>query len=179
MRHRLARLAPRRERLDCRDRTGIGGSHGGARARGHHPSRRTGDSLAFVGECPRPSCRERRPSSDARRVLGPPEKGIGGGHSRIGLRGVLGAAHRGLVAATHSEVLDPQGQGLPCPSKCMMVTLIISGLTAILMIGVIPNQFNDFPKIHHAPACGGSYGTRHVFRVPANAEENGLPCGRP
>ena len=146
MRRRLDRLGPRRERRDCRDRTGIGGSHGGARARGHHPTRRRGDSLAFVGECPRPCCRERRLSSDARRVVGPSEKGIGEGRSRIGLRGIPGAAHRGLVAAIHSEVLHPQGQGPPGPRKRVVVTLITSGLTAILMFGVIPDKLYDSPK---------------------------------
>ena len=42
-----------------------------------------------------------------------------------------------------------------------------------------PGQALRLSQIHHAVACGGSHGTRHVFRVPANAEENGLPCGRP
>lgn len=37
----------------------------------------------------------------------------------------------------------------------MMVTPIISGLTAILMVGVIPNQFNDFPKSIMLPLAAG------------------------
>ena len=41
------------------------------------------------------------------------------------------------------------------PRKRMVVTLITSGLTAILMFGVIPDKFYDFPKSIMLPLAAG------------------------